>query len=1133
MKVSTESIPGGGGGTRKRIQVSALPSGINPLQTKEKSIVRGRITSVEDHGCLVDLGHHQTGFLSFENIEGDYSLNSTSEDSNVRLLNPGRIHDFLVNKHSSTSKVIPLSLPSRETLAHKMVNAGEDYTLQTLNPGMLVQVRVEALARNGLCVLFGGNAFRGSIELSHLGALFLPKNKQQDGSTEWKNVFTSKLLQKFPARILAVDSITKVVRLTLLPHLLDMYVGEDESSFPPVGTVVENATVVRLDPGVGALLALPSLDDQDLSTSTKLWQPFSKSEAYSKASKHKTAYVHISKAFDGGRTPEAEFSKAFAPSTTHTIRILNTSHVLDGIATCATADSIVQAHVLTHADLEPGKVYRGVTVCGQLEGGSVMVDFGMDIRGIIPQMHLFDHSVQSEYRTRLMKEKYAVGSKVDVLCLSVDVPQKRCLVTAKKSLIKASSDCIAAYDTLEPGQTATGFVSKIDDKGLCVTFCNRVYGKVTARSLAAELGVEDHRADYHLGDVVQCRVIICKKRNNKNRDGGDQWDLNLSLNLQRGDGDADEEMEDALSSATSRQVELEAGAILPEKCMKVVEIANSIPKENGTFIPGHAIVRIKSKFLVKVDSAKVLPHVECKLPFDQLLDEYSDKDIESAESLDRIAKEMLTVGKKIDRKGLVLSDPKKSSDEYASGLGRLPLVSLRPKLIATAEELDKDENSYTSPLLPTEDTHLFMGAFVQGYVTQVNPKHGSFVRFLNRVTGLVPKVKKGLNLPKYGTVTCRIVALDVSSSPPKILLTLASAKDKKKKDTKDTKKELPPPPAATIKPGDIVKTVEVIDFDFSRARVKYDGMDKSVRARIHVTMADAPLLSSSIQSHGKKKKKNEKQPEDGNRKITKHHPFYKWKNGTKLSGLSCVAVDVRDGVSFVELSNRDLTEQAKGSSDSRTLPMFLESTSDLEPGMKLSGVITSVPRRNNGVWVQMSPGISGFIPALELSTDANVVNNIASYYPVGARIECVVMEKENWEKNKRRSHHGNVDNKSKKSDTDLMYLSLLQVNEMESSGSFSPITKPLRGDLIVGRVNRHTQQQRAPALMLDLRGGYVGRCCITELDEVDEWVNMPLGQIQATRDHAKRGDHVIVTDEEHDKMDVDGESDENESVVSR
>ena len=172
---------------------------------------------------------------------------------------------------------------------------------------------------------FWAMPFVGAIELSHLGVTFRATTKQHEGSTEWKTVFASKALQKFPARIIAVDAVTKVIRLSLLPHLLEMNVS-DQSILPSVGTIVENATVVRLDPGVGALLALPSTTDNNDDKDThhvQLWEPFSKSEQYSNASNVQTAYVHISKALDG-RTPEAEFAKAFAPSTTHTLRILNT-----------------------------------------------------------------------------------------------------------------------------------------------------------------------------------------------------------------------------------------------------------------------------------------------------------------------------------------------------------------------------------------------------------------------------------------------------------------------------------------------------------------------------------------------------------------------------------------------------------------------------------------------------------------------------------------------------------------------------------------------------------------------------------------------------------------------------------------
>merc|ERR1712032_1349806 len=59
--------------------------------------------------------------------------------------------------------------------------------------------------------------------------------------------------------------------------------------------------------------------------------------------------------------------------------------------------------------------------------------------------------------------------------------------------------------------------------------------------------------------------------------------------------------------------------------------------------------------------------------------------------------------------------------------------------------------------------------------------------------------------------------------------------------------------------------------------------------------------------------------------------------------------------------------------------------------------------------------------------------------------------------------------------------------------SFKP-TKPRRGDSVLGCINTKSRMVGPPSLMLNLRGGYVGRCCITELADKDDWENMPLGK---------------------------------------
>ena len=78
------------------------------------------------------------------------------------------------------------------------------FTLRSLNAGMLVSISVEHHARNGLCVTFLGNVFRGSIEMAHLGGFFSDKlssllqrlGKETSSDKKemwWKEVFAGKL----------------------------------------------------------------------------------------------------------------------------------------------------------------------------------------------------------------------------------------------------------------------------------------------------------------------------------------------------------------------------------------------------------------------------------------------------------------------------------------------------------------------------------------------------------------------------------------------------------------------------------------------------------------------------------------------------------------------------------------------------------------------------------------------------------------------------------------------------------------------------------------------------------------------------------------------------------------------------
>jgi len=1237
--------------SKRRIELSASPIHVNTGVRLEEYIspnssvgsgvevsmvVRGSIVSVEDHGCLVDLGSVLTivggvkrrAFCKFDAVEGGHEIDddTDSEESDddddedasdptdtsgyKRKLSPGRIYDFAIlpsniipfdgSSSTTAATILQLSLPLPSTLAKLVTSSTMMPNLSSLQPGMLISnVNVEAHAKNGMCVTFNKGVYRGSLDEDHLGGhrgvdgsgkKMMEVDGRGDRSMWWKTVFKGKHA-KFTARIMAIDTATKIVRFSLNPHILAMNSDYEVSakSFPhAVGSIIKNAQVIRVDPGIGALLALPSAfeneDDDNKEEIVKLDKVLSNNllnnGEYRAASKVRTAYVHISKSMDNApdkndksskkgkktnnnRTPEALFARHFSINTNiKSLRILSTSNLIDNIASCATAKSIVDAHVLTHADLSPGTLYKDVPVLQLLESGGVLVDLGVGTKGIIPSMHLFDKAshgslvdgtegvdgVVSGYRAKIRQAKYKIGNLVNVRCLTVNPAARQCVLTAKKTLVADDTDTpMADYTSIQPGMVAAGFISKLDAHGLTVTFYNNVHGRVSSRSLASELGVEDVKLNYSVGDVVAARVVECARRRNRNRtvtndDEDDEEDmyyyqLKLSLKTVVENKVVVPASEDKSNEDTSATVPLAAGSLLMPKRMKVLQLVNCLNRDDGVFLPGYAVVAIKSKFFTSVPPGGSSDAVDCKLPYDQLLDSYNG----SNDELDAIAQKQLTVGKRIDAEGLILSVP--------NGYDALPIITLRPSLIETLKKMaalssssSSENNDDLSIICPSPKSNLFTSLYVRGYVTRIDKRFGAFVRFLDGLTGLIPKLKKGLEEKLYDTILCKITALDVTSGPrPKILLKKVGEGEveKKKRNQGDHRskgagghggsKGVP------MRVGDVVGDVKVADINFARAKVYVlDTNDSSkVRARIHVTMANA--LSASSKAKLSKKEKQFKEEH----KIGKCHPFYSWKVGDIIPDVRCVAVDNRDGVLYVELANG-------ATSESSLLPSVVSDPSHLPPGSMLSAIVTSVsttPSTHHGLWVQVCPGISGFIPALEVSDDAQVLNDLVSNYKIGARITCSVMDANNSNKKLHNRHQHRLqrddDHDDAANEHQALELSVLMAdsgtNDKKKQTSFQ-LTKPHRGNLVVGRIHRKSRVLGAPSLMLNLRGGFVGRCCITELEDVDGWENMPLGKAAHPEGSSKVNSddqqQRVVSDSDADRSqdnDDDASDDEHEA----
>ncbi len=292
---------------------------------------------------------------------------------------------------------------------------------------------------------------------------------------------------------------------------------------------------------------------------------------------------------------------------------------------------------------------------------------------------------------------------------------------------------------------------------------------------------------------------------------------------------------------------------------------------------------------------------------------------------------------------------------------------------------------------------------------------------------------------------------------------------------------------------------QVENINFLRAKVRLLDQKYAagkVRARIHVTMA----LECSLQNERRNAPISDS-------KIKKHHPFYKWKIGTIVQNIYCVAIEARGNVLYLEVSN---INQKSRSGDALPVPRFFDSEKALTIGEHVSGIITAILPRNSGLKVHISPGIMCIVSGFELDTNVDKLNDLARNFHIGSRIYCSVISVPNVE--------AAVDEKSNSKHHDFVHLSAIAYKDKAER------SKPVRGDLIVGRINTSISPRLPPALMLDLRGGFIGRCCITELYEVDEWENMPLGKSCFIKREKPQSTEMNMTETEADPESVEESS---------
>ena len=801
-KTAVETLAGGV--NKRRIELSVQPRDVNAGLLDSDSMfsagikMRGRIHTLEDHGAVVDVGLSGVlAFLPFKQVEGFSGCVKTSSDDNAsasdsgddetdndskdndvghddnrqRKLRAGMLFDAVILSKAEQggrpflTLSFPLSKTFAKTIDDEVLSERVKYTVKALVPGMKVNCFVDGYAQNGLLVNFLTH-FRGAIDCNHIGGLY--------AGDEWKKVFKDGCVRGVTARIIAIDAASKLIRLTLLPHLLTLSLSSSFPSFMKNGEILnEKCRVLRVDKGVGVLIGVPPDDDvldKENNTGKREQNDPLKSVEHLQALATRGIFVHISKCIDEPKkkkhdeASKMDLSKTFkVQEIVPKVRIITTNQCLfEGWATGTTAKSAVaDGAILDYKDIIPGSIHRGVEILRILDSG-VLVSLGNGIKAMCSNMHLSDTNFSK--KSSSIKQKLSVGKRLDSVRVIVSNPQeKRCIVTMKPTLLRDKSGPLSSFESCKRGRRCTGFISKVTLKGVNVTFYNDVHGFISAKSLAKDAGVENPIENYQVGNTLVCRVISLEKRDAKYR---------LSLSLDNG------EEEIVGHNLDANLTEITAGTIL--KNGKVLKISEGDEDDSDNFDPGYAIVYFSNPI-----------KIECRLGFDQLTDSFESPCTNSL--LNKYASANLKVGKILKTDAILMNN--------LVG-GGLPLISLKQSLVSYQAPISE------KPLiiLPSAAKELFVGAICIGYVVRIDQRFGAFVRFLNGLTGIIPKLKQGCEMPLFDTITCKVIALDTSDSHrPKILL----RKSGKKRNTsvkfdKDATQAM-----LNLKVDDIIQQVEV------------------------------------------------------------------------------------------------------------------------------------------------------------------------------------------------------------------------------------------------------------------------------------------------------------------------------------
>ncbi|XP_026520514.1 protein RRP5 homolog isoform X2 [Notechis scutatus] len=426
-----------------------INKGLNPTVLKAGMLLSGFVSSIEDHGYLIDIGVPGTkAFLPRQKAQGYLQLLNKGTELMI-----GQYLNCLIEEIKNGGRIIRTSIDQSE-VASAIATEKQNWSRANLLPGLVVKAQVQEVTSSGISLSFL-SSFTGIVDFMHTNSL-------KTGHLSPNQMVKACILSNNPS--------SKAIRLSLRPVFLQPGIQLGQLSNDRLGMVVADSKVEMFLKNIGAVF---TLDDG--------------SHAFS----HIKYLPKTSKSFK---------TEVFKPGSKHTCRIIDYS-LIDDMIVVSLKQHIINAPFLRYHDMHPGQVLEGKVMTLKPLGMEVKITEG--IKGFVPNLHLADVKLKQP------EKKYSTGTTVKCRVLVCNPETKKLILTLKRTLVNSKLPVLDSFEDAKPGLITHGFVACVKDFGCIVKFYNDVRGLVPTNELGL-LPLTAPQEAFYEGQVVKVTVLKCE-----------------------------------------------------------------------------------------------------------------------------------------------------------------------------------------------------------------------------------------------------------------------------------------------------------------------------------------------------------------------------------------------------------------------------------------------------------------------------------------------------------------------------------------------------------------------------------------------------------------------------------------------